>query len=101
MKKKLFQITLFFIILFGVSFSVSAQIYVKVRPNAPAYVQTERPSAAHVWIGEEWNEEGGTYVHRGYHWATPPQPGYRWTQGHWNHDRRYGHQWVHGSWRRG
>jgi hypothetical protein len=99
MKKNFIRLMLFFIILAGVSLSASAQIYVRIRPVAPVIVQTERPSSAHVWIGEEWNEEGGNYVYRGGHWATPPHPGYRWYQGHWNHHRRHGDQWIHGSWR--
>ena len=101
MKKKLIQLMLLFIILAGVSFSASAQIYVKERPHVPAYVHSERPSAAHVWIGEEWKEDGGTYVHSGNHWETPPQPGYIWNKGHWNHHKKNGHQWVHGNWRHG
>ena len=101
MKKRIIQFMLIFIIFLGVSLSVSAQIYVKIRPNVPVYVQSERPGPNHVWIGEEWNEEGGTYVHSGNHWATPPQAGYKWYPGHWNHNRRYGHQWIHGNWRHG
>ena len=88
------------ITLIAFTVSASAQIFVKVRPTVPVFVQSERPSPAHVWIGEEWNEEGGRYVNNGGHWATPPHAGYRWYQGHWNH-RRKGEQWIHGGWRRG
>jgi hypothetical protein len=100
MKKKLFKLMLSLIIFAGVSLSASSQIYVKIRPAAPVIVQSERPSSSHVWIGEEWNEEGGQYVYVGGHWATPPHPGNRYYKGHWNHSRRHGEQWIHGGWRR-
>jgi len=89
---------LFTIIFFSASFSASAQIYVKVRPVIPIVVRTERPSPVHVWIDEEWVEEGGNYRYSGGHWEAPPRPGERWYPGHWNHHRQYGHQWIHGRW---
>ena len=48
-------------IAFGASHSASAQVYVNVRPVAPVIVQTPRPGPAHVWIGDEWREEGHGY----------------------------------------
>ncbi len=100
MKTTSVKLLLFSVILFGVSLSASAQIYVKVRPVMPIVVQTERPSAAHVWIGEEWNEEGGNYRYSGGYWGNPPHPGERWYPGHWNHHRTHGDQWIRGGWRR-
>ena len=98
MKKSLVKLMLLAVISFGAFWSASAQIYVNVRPVVPVVVRTERPSAAHIWIGEEWNEEGGSYRYSGGHWEAPPHPGYRWNQGHWNHDKNHGDHWVRGSW---
>jgi hypothetical protein len=97
MKKTFARLTLFSVIFFGGYWCASAQVYVTIRPVAPVIVQTERPSPAHIWIGEEWNEEGHGYKYGGGHWAAPPHPGDRWNQGHWNHDKR-GDNWVRGSW---
>ena len=88
------------VIALAISFSASAQIYVKVRPVAPVVVRTAAPSAAHIWIGEEWEPRGGTYAYVGGHWAAPPHPGWIWVPGHWKrHDRR-GEVWVRGHWRK-
>jgi hypothetical protein len=99
MEKKSIKLLLFSVILFCVSLSGSAQIYVKIRPVLPVVVRTERPSAAHVWIGEEWNESGGTYAYAGGYWGSPPHPGDWWSPGHWNHHREYGDRWIRGGWR--
>lgn len=98
MKKTLFKLMLFSAIFFGTYWSATAQIYVQIRPVAPVIVQTVRPSPAHIWISEEWDENGHEYKYSGGHWATPPHPGDRWNQGHWNHDEHHGHSWVHGGW---
>jgi hypothetical protein len=97
--KKVAKMLLFCVILFGASLSASAQIYVKVRPVVPVVVMPERPSPAHFWIGEEWNEEGGHYRYSGGYWGTPPHPGDRWNPGHWNHHAQHGDWWVRGSWK--
>jgi hypothetical protein len=99
MKKKLVKLLLFSIIFFSASFSASAQIYVKIRPVVPIVVRTERPSPVHVWIDEEWNEEGDHYKYAGGHWDTPPHDGDKWNSGHWNHHNEHGDQWVRGSWK--
>lgn len=99
MKKTSIKLMLFSIIFFGAFWSASAQVYIKVRPVAPVVVQTARPGPTHVWIGEEWNEDGhGGYRYGGGHWEAPPHPGDRWNAGHWNHDRDHGDNWVRGSW---
>jgi hypothetical protein len=100
MKKSSIKMLLFSFLVAGASLSASAQIYVKIRPVMPVVVQTERPGPAHVWIGEEWREDGGNYTYAGGYWGAPPQAGYRWYPGHWNHHRRHGDQWVRGGWRR-
>jgi hypothetical protein len=79
--------------------SASAQIYVNVRPVVPHYVRVEAPSPRHVWIDEEWEPRGGSYVFVGGHWALPPYPGGVWVGGHWGHHAR-GDYWVAGHWRR-
>ena len=99
MKRKLFKLLLLIVVLVTVSLSASAQIYVRIRPTFPIVVRTEQPSYSHVWIEEDWEYRGGTYVYVGGHWATPPRQGYVRRSGHWKHNRR-GNVWIHGSWRR-
>jgi len=79
--------------------SSQAQIVVNVRPVMPHYVRVEAPSPRHVWIGEEWEPRGGTYVFVGGHWAMPPYPRAVWIGGHWDRRPR-GEVWVPGHWRR-
>lgn len=83
----------------SISNSASAQIYVSVRPVWHPVVRPVAPSPRHVWIDEEWESRGGTYVAVGGHWAEPPHPGWIWISGHWAHERR-GDWWVAGHWRR-
>lgn len=100
MQKLLARMAISTVIALAISFSASAQIYVKVRPVAPVVVRTAAPSPAHIWIGEEWEPRGGTYVYVGGHWAAPPHPGWAWVPGHWKrHDRR-GEVWVRGHWKK-
>ena len=99
MKKPLLKLMLFSAIFFGAYWSASAQIYVNVRPVVPTIVVTARPSPTHVWIGEEWREEGGHYKYSGGHWDAPPHPGDRYNQGHWDHDKDHGDHWTGGSWK--
>lgn len=87
------------IALFSGAFSSNAQIEVTVRPPIPHYVRVAAPSPRHVWIDEEWEPRGGTYVFVGGHWALPPHPGMIWGPGHWR-DTPHGHMWVSGHWRR-
>ena len=98
MKKTLVKLMLFSALFFCACWSASAQIYVQIRPVSPVVVQTVRPSPAHVWIGEEWSEDGHGYKYAGGHWDTPPHPGDRWHEGHWNHHKDHGDNWVRGSW---
>ncbi len=82
------------------SFSASAQsIYVKVRPAVPVVVRPVAPSPRHVWITEEWEPRGGSYVFVGGRWAVPPHPGWVWIPGHWRRTR-HGDIWIRGHWRR-
>jgi len=99
MKKNRLKLVLFSSLLFGLYLSSSAQVYVKIRPVVPVVVVTARPSPIHVWIGEEWREEGGNYRYAGGFWGTPPHNGDRWHEGHWNHHRKHGDRWISGSWR--
>lgn len=100
MKKKFIKWLFIIAILFSVSFSASAQIYVKIRPSAPVIVRPAQPSRNHVWIDEEWEPDGASYKYSGGHWEAPPHPGYIWRQGHWRRNGRHGETWVHGGWRR-
>jgi len=87
------------ILLLSVSFSASAQIYVKIRPIAPVIVRISQPTHTHVWIGDEWEPDGTSYRYSGSHWEEPPHKGDRWNPGHWKHHKTNGHQWIHGNWR--
>ena len=80
------------------AYNSNAQVYVSVRPPIPHYVRVEAPSPRHVWIDEEWEPRGGSYVFVGGHWAEPPHPGWRWSTGHWK-EGPHGHMWVAGRWR--
>jgi hypothetical protein len=79
------------------SSSVSAQIFVTIRPSRPVYVRTTAPSPRHIWIEEDWNERGDGYEWGGGHWAEPPRPGNRYHRGYWRHSSR-GDQWTPGRW---
>lgn len=81
----------------GASYAASAQVYVTIRPKAPVVVRTERPSPKHVWIEEEWREDGHGYKYAGGHWEVPPRDGQRWIPGHWKHEHR-GDFWIRGHW---
>ena len=100
MKKKLVRLLLLVMFVFSISFSASAQIYVKIRPVIPVVVRTERPGPEHVWVNEEWEPNNGAYRYSGGHWEAPPHPGYRYREGHWKHNGRRGDKWVRGNWRR-
>ena len=95
-KKMLFMLAL---LLTCAVYSSNAQIVVDVRPPVPHYERVVAPSPRHVWIDEEWEPRGGSYVFVGGRWAEPPHPGWRWEAGHWG-DRGHGHYWKPGHWRR-
>jgi hypothetical protein len=80
------------------AYTSMAQIEVKVRPERPHYVRTERPGPHHVWIDEEWEPRGNSYVFTGGRWAEPPHAHARWTPGHWK-DTPRGHMWKPGHWK--
>ncbi len=100
MQRLLSRMAILSVIILAVSFSASAQIYVKIRPVAPVIVRTAAPSAAHVWIDEEWEPREGKYAYVGGHWAAPPHPGWTWVPGHWKRHDRSGEEWVRGHWRK-
>jgi hypothetical protein len=98
MKKNLIKFLFLSVIIFTISFSASAQVYVKIRPAAPVVVRSAQPDKSQVWIDEQWEPNGSTYRYAGGHWASPPHPGYRWKQGHWRRHHKDGEEWVSGSW---
>lgn len=99
MKKNVIKLLFFFIVLVAATHSVSAQVYVHVRPQAPVVVRTEQPSHQHVWINEEWEPNGKEYRYSGGRWVAPPHPGNRWKAGYWKRHKRDGQLWVPGHWR--
>ena len=97
MKEKSSKLLFLFAILFTVTFSAAAQIYVKIRPSFPVVVRTQQPSHSHIWIEEDWQPHGRDYRYTGGYWATPPHRGYYRRPGHWQHSKR-GDVWIQGSW---
>jgi nitric oxide reductase large subunit len=100
MKRKLTKLLVLLVVIFSISLSVSAQIYVKVRPAVPIIVKPIKPSQEHVWIDEDWESNSNAYQYTGGHWEKPPHVGYIWKQGHWKHHNNRGDEWIHGSWRK-
>jgi len=99
MKKRSIKLLFLFAALFTISFSATAQIYVKIRPTFTTVVRPPQPSPRHVWIDEEWTPNGRDYRYTGGHWAVPPRNGYYRREGHWKQGRR-GQTWVQGGWNR-
>lgn len=91
-----------FTLIFTVSLSASAQVYVRIRPIIPVTVSTRpaQPTRNHVWIDEEWQPRGRHYKYTGGHWQIPPRNGYIRKEGHWQKTKR-GNRWILGSWRKG
>ena len=83
----------------GAYTSNAQEIIIKARPPIPHYERVHAPSPRHVWIDEEWEPRGGTYVFAGGRWAEPPHPHMIWVPGHWA-TRPRGEVWIRGHWRR-
>lgn len=100
MKCNLVKLMFLVMVLVGAgTFSVSAQVYVTVRPEWHRVERRPAGPRGNVWIEEDWEYRGGRYVAVGGHWASPPHPGWVWVPGRWVHERR-GWQWIPGRWRR-
>jgi len=87
-------------ILFAAGFAVasSAQIVVKIRPNAPVVVRPNQPSPRHVWVDGGWEVRNGHYVRANGYWSEPRR-GQHYRDGYWAR-RRGGYVWVPGRWGR-
>ena len=88
-----------FALVFTLSFTAHAQVYVTVRPNAPVFARPVAPSAKHIWIDGEWVWRGGRYEYANGYWVVPSRFGAVWVPGHWKQSRR-GWFWKPGHWRR-
>lgn len=97
MKEKLIKLIFLSVLIFTVSFSASAQIYVEIRPRVPVIVRPPQPGPVYVWVNEEWEPSGSSYRYSGGHWTPPPQPGYYRKSGYWVRTSK-GQKWVKGSW---
>lgn len=86
-------------VLFTISLSASAQIYVKIRPPMPhiQVVRPPQPSPVHIWVNEDWKRDGSSYRYSGGYWANPPHKNQRWVPGHWQRSN-HGERWVPGRW---
>ncbi len=99
MQKYLTKIAVLTAIVMSVSFTASAQIYVKIRPKMPVVERPTRHDRGQIWINEEWRVNNGRYEYAGGHWETPPRRGAKWVPGHWQRNRRFGERWIPGHWR--
>ncbi len=99
MKKKMIKFVLMLIFLITVSFSATAQVYVKIRPTFPVTVRTQQHRSNQVWVDEDWQPRGRHYRYNGGRWVTPPHRGYVRKPGHWE-QRRRGQVWIQGTWSR-
>ena len=97
MKKRFSKLLFLVALVFTISFSASAQIYVSIRPPVPVIVRPPQPSPVHVWISEEWEPSGSSYKYSGGHWAPPPHSGYYRRPGYWRSSNK-GQVWVSGNW---
>lgn len=75
-----------------INFRMNFPTGVSIGPSAPS------PFRGGVWIGPEWQWQGGKYVHIPGYWAKPHRRKTIWIQGHWKQTRR-GYIWVAGRWR--
>ena len=80
-------------------FTIKAQVIVNIRPELPRHERVIAPSPRHVWVEEEWEPRGGSYVFVGGHWVEPPYERAIWIPGHWQQHRR-GWFWKPGHWKR-
>jgi hypothetical protein len=90
-----------FLILALVVTNSYSQFVVRVRPVRPARVIVRRPpppSAAHIWVDEDWVAQNGAYVWHGGYYVAPPRHGAVYVPGHWRNTRR-GSVWIPGRWR--
>jgi len=99
--KKLSKVLMLFIAVSAfTALKSNAQIIVRVRPERPREVVVARPPAPsprHVWVAEEWTNEGGQYVYHAGYWVLPPRPHAVWIAGHWG-NRPRGYVWIAGHW---
>ncbi|MBL0355760.1 MAG: YXWGXW repeat-containing protein [Chitinophagaceae bacterium] len=88
-----------FVIAFSLSCTTEAQVYVTIRPAAPAFARPIPPSRKHTWIDGEWIWRNGRYQYTNGYWVVPSRFGAMWVPGHWKQKRR-GWFWKPGHWRR-
>lgn len=98
MKKLLLLFTLFVGSQLWVNTASSQEIFVKIRPTAPAFVRPPKPRPEHIWVESEWVCREGKYVFMPGYW-TLPRRGYHFVPGYWKHTRR-GNIWIRGVWKR-
>jgi WXXGXW repeat (2 copies) len=93
-----FRGALIFGLLIAGQICVAQEVIIRERPVRPRYERVVAPSPRHIWIEEEWEPRGATYVFVGGRWAEPPAPGMEWIPGHWA-QRPRGEVWIRGHWR--
>ncbi|HEX2682865.1 MAG TPA: hypothetical protein VHL77_02970 [Ferruginibacter sp.] len=97
MKNKLKIVLLTAFVLTAATFTVSAQVYVTIRPTFPVMVKPPQPSPVYIWVNEEWEPNGNAYRYTGGHWEAPAQPGYYRRPGYWQRSKN-GNRWIKGTW---
>jgi hypothetical protein len=97
MKKRFIKAIFVCSIIFSASLSVTAQVYVKMRPAVVVVpARPVQPGPTYIWVGEDWLLDGNGYKYSGGYWEKPRAGYYRKT-GYWKHDNR-GHRWVPAGW---
>ncbi len=97
MKQQCNKSFLFVAMLFTITLSASAQIFVKVRPPFQVVTRPPQPNPSYIWVDEEWEPNGKAYRYSGGQWIAPPQTGYYRRPGYWRRSSN-GLTWVKGSW---
>ncbi len=98
MKKYISKIIMMIAVAISFSAVANAQLRVRIRPEVNVQVRPAQPSPRHVWVGGEWNSDGGRYNYKEGYWSERSERHNRYAEGHWNHSRR-GYVWVPGRWR--
>jgi hypothetical protein len=75
-----------------------SQVFVRIRPHLPHYVQVMPSGRRDLWLDEDWLPQGNMYVFVGGHWVQPPYEGMVWVPGHWKL-KHWSWVWIAGHWR--
>jgi hypothetical protein len=72
--------------------------YVSTRPADVTYVRPVSPGTGYVWVGGEWEYQGGNYHYHEGSWQQP-RAGHTWKSGYWENGNK-GYKWHKGEWQK-